>query len=336
MGWKQGDIVITMAFDRMGRRVEMRTVKNGAETLQRFVYDNYLCVQQLRGADNALFHSYVWEPIATRPLIFLPAAPSPAYYFHDGNKNVSDLVSLFDSAIHYAYTTFGTSRASALSENPFGFSSEFYNKLLNLSYYNYRHYNSLDGRFNTYDPIGEVAFLVHAEIYFSKESNSVASIREKFGEIFLSYASNKYEFVRNSSPFAYDFCGLNRADCHPPMVWQQSPTGIVPPVDGCSAPRMLPGAPNDPGWFLDVNFTDVCNQHDLCYSDCNTSKQDCDENFRVALLGYCQQRYPTNWLQRNRCNTWARAYFQGVDWGGNEPYNNRQNLNCHCACPKKE
>ena len=45
--WQSGDTVITMAFDRMGRRVEMRTVKDGAETLQRFVYDNYLCIQQL-------------------------------------------------------------------------------------------------------------------------------------------------------------------------------------------------------------------------------------------------------------------------------------------------
>ena len=49
--WQSGDTVITMAFDRMGRRVEMRTVKDGAETLQRFVYDNYLCIQQLRGAN---------------------------------------------------------------------------------------------------------------------------------------------------------------------------------------------------------------------------------------------------------------------------------------------
>ena len=53
----------------------MRTVKGGEETLQRFVYDNYLCIQQLRGADNALFHSYIWNPtelIATRPLSSSP------------------------------------------------------------------------------------------------------------------------------------------------------------------------------------------------------------------------------------------------------------------------
>ena len=157
--WQSGDTVITMAFDRMGRRIEMRTVKDGEETLQRFVYDNYLCIQQLRGADNALFHSYVWdptEPIATRPLVFLPAASSLSYYFHDGNKNVSDLVDAHGSVVHYAYTPFGTSITSAPSENPYRFSSEMCDDELRLSYYNYRHYNALYGSWVTRDLMGEV------------------------------------------------------------------------------------------------------------------------------------------------------------------------------------
>ena len=162
--WQSGDTVITMAFDRMGRRVEMRTMKDGAETLQRFVYDNYLCVQQLRGADNALFHSYVWdptEPIATRPLVFQPASGEVAYYFHDGNKNVSDLVDIHGSVVHYDYTAFGVAIVSTLSENPVGFSSEFYDISLGLVYYNYRHYNPFisNGFIGYFSPIvsGEVS-----------------------------------------------------------------------------------------------------------------------------------------------------------------------------------
>ena len=154
--WQSGDTVITMAFDRMGRRVEMRTVKDGEETLQRFVYDNYLCIQQLRGADNALFHSYVWdptEPIATRPLIFRPASGVLSYYFHDGNKNVSDLVDIQGSVVHYDYTAFGNPTASSASDNPFRFSSELYDEVLGLAYYNYRHYNYREGRWLTRDPI---------------------------------------------------------------------------------------------------------------------------------------------------------------------------------------
>ncbi len=111
--WTQGDTIITMAFDRLGRRVEMRTVKDGEEALQRFVYDNYLCIQRLRGTDNALYQSYVWnptEPIATRFLVFQPAAGEIAYYFHDGNKNVSEVFyhALQNGiAAHYDYAPFG-------------------------------------------------------------------------------------------------------------------------------------------------------------------------------------------------------------------------------------
>ena len=146
--WQSGDTVITMAFDRMGRRVEMRTQSADSDLLQRFVYDNYLCIQQLRDADNALYHAYTWdptEPIATRPLVFLPFSGVLSCYFHDGNKNVSDLVDTQGNTVHYAYTPFGTPTASACSENPFRFSSEFYDTTLSISYYNYRHYSDVYG-----------------------------------------------------------------------------------------------------------------------------------------------------------------------------------------------
>ena len=152
--WQSGDTVITMVFDRMGRRGEMRTVKDGEETLQRFVYDNYLCILQLRGADNALFHSYVWdptEPIATRPLIFIPSGGEVSYYFHDGNKNVSDLVDTQGNIVHYDYVSFGAPTASAPSESPYRFSSEVYDDGLGLVYYNYRHFSSDKGRWLSRD-----------------------------------------------------------------------------------------------------------------------------------------------------------------------------------------
>ncbi len=160
--WQSGDTVITMAFDRMGRRVEMRTQSVASVLLQRFVYDNYLCVQQLRTPSNALFHSYTWdptEPIATRPLVFLPASGEKAYYFHDGNKNVSDLVSLSGAAAHYDYTPFGPTAVHFPSEIPFGFSSEYYDAILDLIYYNYRHYCPAFCKWASRNPIGEKSLL---------------------------------------------------------------------------------------------------------------------------------------------------------------------------------
>ncbi len=171
--WQSGGTVITMAFDRMGRRVEMRTVKDGEETLQRFVYDNYLCVQRLNAAnDNAVRTEFVWdptEPIATRPLVMRAKNWGlNLFYTHDGNKNVSEVFyhALQDGiAAHYDYAPFGavtrTSRATRvtnrdlIAENPFRFSSEYYDVTAGLTYYNYRHYQYLIGRWANRDPLGE-------------------------------------------------------------------------------------------------------------------------------------------------------------------------------------
>ena len=180
--WESGDTVITMAFDRMGRRVEMRTVKGGEETLQRFVYDNYLCVQQLRGTDNTIFQSYVWdptEPIATRPLRFtMSTFGLDAYYFHDGNKNVTDLVAT-DGTLraHYNYTPFGVLISAVdstsfpfTSANPFRFSSEVSDSSLGLVYYNYRHYNPILGRWVRRDPIAFVQGALYSTFGNSPEN----------------------------------------------------------------------------------------------------------------------------------------------------------------------
>ena len=195
--WQSDDTVITMAFDRMGRRVEMRTVKGGEETLQRFVYDNYLCVQQLRGTDNTIFQSYVWdptEPIATRPLVFLPTSGEKAYYFHDGNKNVSNLMDIQGGIVHYDYAPFGLPTSSASSENPFCFSSEFYDSSLGLSYYNYRHYNPCDTRWIGLDYI---------------------------------QGFNGYLFCKNTPLTLFDWLGL--LSLREAVVQEMDERGIVPP-----------------------------------------------------------------------------------------------------------
>ena len=177
--WEQGDVVITMNFDRMGRRVFYKEEVNGEVTKHhRFVYDNYLCVQKLDALNNnSQINLFVWDPtesVATRPL-FMVANPGnyKLFYTFDGNKNVSELVH-FESrngiAAHYDYAPFGavtravnTSTISARDfylENPFRFSSEYHEDTLGLVYYNYRHYNPIDGRWCGRDPIGERSSLL--------------------------------------------------------------------------------------------------------------------------------------------------------------------------------
>ena len=155
-----------MTFDHQGRRREyLEVAANGmTNSSKHFTYDNYLqiasCNLQLATYNSQLF---VWdptEPVATRPLAFYQPNASPQLYAHDGNKNVSELVSVNNGTItaHYEYSSFGevilSSGDFALS-NPFRFSSEYADDALGLVYYNWRHYNPCDGRWMGRDSIGE-------------------------------------------------------------------------------------------------------------------------------------------------------------------------------------
>lgn len=115
--------VMTMSYDRMGRRV----TKGG----ERFVYDGYLNIGQT-----------VWdptEPVATRPLVWL-GEDGLACFFHDGNKNVVDFVptGIAPSACHYAYTPFGMDTGSVGDPNPWRFSSEWQDEEMCVIYYNHQ------------------------------------------------------------------------------------------------------------------------------------------------------------------------------------------------------
>ena len=170
--WSCGSTNITMKFDRMGRRVEYIETMNGAtNTHYRFVYDGFLCIQRLDAlSNNTVDLAFGWdptEPVATRPLWMQRVSGTyNFFYFHDGNKNVSDLVS-YQSVrgvpAHYEYAPFGaltdatTNTAftafNAATTNPFRFSSEYADAALGLVYYNYRHYEPVTGRWLSRDPL---------------------------------------------------------------------------------------------------------------------------------------------------------------------------------------
>jgi RHS repeat-associated protein len=158
--------LITMSFDHQGRRREyLEVAANGTTNRHNhFTYDNYLQIAnhnlQLSAHNSQLF---VWdptEPVATRPLVFYQPNAPPQLYAHDGNKNVSELVSLDNGTIsaHYEYASFGEvilSSGDLALINPFRFSSEYSDDVLGLVYYNYRHYEPVMGRWMNRDPIEE-------------------------------------------------------------------------------------------------------------------------------------------------------------------------------------
>ncbi len=164
--------------DAAGRRTEiarsgtaMSETVGGAVTDSNFsfVYDGYLCIQRLNATTRNVKLIFTWDPlekVATRPLMVEKPGKYKMHVTHDGNKNVSELVFFSGGsgiAAHYEYAPFGAVTASTRSTsltaydfrtyNPFRFSSEYADDTLGLLYYNYRHYNPMDGRWTSRDPL---------------------------------------------------------------------------------------------------------------------------------------------------------------------------------------
>ena len=165
--WSNATAVVAMDYDRMGRRVWYKSI-SGTQTnaFSKFVYDGYLCVQRLDGFTGEVEQEYAWDPtetVATRPLKWTLTDLGRTFcYFHDGNKNVSDVIDASDATLvaHYDYAPFGAVTVATgpmADANPYRFSSEYHDAALGCVTYNYRHYNPLDGRWMNRDPFGEAS-----------------------------------------------------------------------------------------------------------------------------------------------------------------------------------
>ncbi|MEG0837460.1 MAG: RHS repeat-associated core domain-containing protein, partial [Akkermansia sp.] len=102
-------------------------------------------------------------------------------YAHDLTKNVTELYKT-DGTLEaaYDYTPYGSVTQHGINNQPFQWSSEVYDSELGLVYYNYRHYNPMDGRWINRDPIAEQG------------------------------GQNLYEFIKNRCNFSIDILGKNR------------------------------------------------------------------------------------------------------------------------------
>ena len=192
----QGSKRVECRYDYLNRRVE-KAVYEG-ETLmskKRFIYNGYLQIAEL-DAMNAtdtvapvLRKTYLWdplEPIATRVLAMSVYDETGAYvedlYFtHDALKNTTALFGIqAGRRALYEYGPYGSAvkmEGNAAELNPFRFSSEYFDEETELVQYNFRYYNSQDGRWIGRDLQGENVWL------------------------------NRYNFVNNAPTLAIDLKG---------------------------------------------------------------------------------------------------------------------------------
>ena len=148
----ESNTVVECQYDSMGRRTYKKVTVNGSVTLhQRYIYRGYLQIAclDLTRSHHPVMWLVTWDPtqpVATRPLAIRINGTWYTYGW-DLTKNICELYS--SSGIistTYTYTPFGSVTASGSLTQPIQWSSEVWDRELGLVYYNYRHYNTLNGR----------------------------------------------------------------------------------------------------------------------------------------------------------------------------------------------
>ena len=151
--------VVECGYDSMGRRYMKKMTVNGTVTLHhRYIYRGYLqiaCCDLKRSAHPVLW-LITWdpaEPMATRPL----AIQKDGTWYCYGLDITKNMWELFGSSGYirtaYDYTPYGGVTEEGDVAQPVQWSSEMYDAELALVYYNFRHYNPMDGRWINRDPI---------------------------------------------------------------------------------------------------------------------------------------------------------------------------------------
>ena len=166
-------------YDFAGRRIEKRVLNLDTSvetTARRFVYDGWNLIAELDGAGSAIVRSYTWGldladslgetggvGALLRITTYSSGSPSGSYFpAYDANGNITALLSAStgDPAAVYEYDPFGNPVRqevidSAVTDQPFRFSTKYTDAETGLVYYGYRYYEPRNGRFLGRDPLGE-------------------------------------------------------------------------------------------------------------------------------------------------------------------------------------
>ncbi len=236
--------VVTMSYDHMGRR---RT-KNSKS----FYYNDYLQVADNEG------NRYIWDPTettATRPLAWMQG-DTVSYYTHDGNKNVSEVVSASgDIAAHYEYAPFGATilqNGTSASTNSWRFSSEYAEDDTATIYYNYRHYEPVMGRWLSRDPIEEdggmneyLFVLNNSSLWFDRLGMHPSSYYNKYDNPTIAARKRGRYINPRSKRESREYCGCVCKICDQ-GEWKYFTTQTAGTTMGCQ-PDDAP-CPSDSVW----------------------------------------------------------------------------------------
>ena len=197
------------------------------------------------------------------------------YPLYDGKGNVTTLLDANQSvAASYAYDPFGLPVAkSGVIEQPYRFSSKMFDEKTGLSYFGYRYYLPLLGRWLNRDPLGEAGGI------------------------------NLYAFVQNNSVNYVDPYGLWRT--HPRYgnwggeAWSGGTTGSEGPTDSMDACFK-----QHDHCYDDINKVGICSTR----KNCDKELVACLYGLPANSSDWMHP--PSNPIYAGFYRTWALSYFQ--------------------------
>jgi len=248
---QNGDKKLEFIYDYLGRRVErtLSTYSASAWSVtdrRRFIYYNWLCLVEYSvdgsGDLDDVLYKYSWgldlggsgaNPqvdtaggigglLACRDV----GASKNYFYFYDGNGNVGQLVDRADGSIDakYEYDAYGNTiiKSGAFADdNPYRFSTKYFDEASSLYYYGYRYYSPRLGRWLNRDPIEERSFETLLDLLgqsvpthdFSQISPTNFRLASEWLRLAFASAEACYSFVGNAPSVHTDFLGLAYNTC---------------------------------------------------------------------------------------------------------------------------
>jgi RHS repeat-associated protein len=219
-----GDALIaSYRYDSMSRRIYKQTTalapQGAGEAV--FVYDgwNLVCEYSISNNQASVTRAYTWGLdlsgslqgaggvgglLAIENKTFGSSLQGVYYPLYDGNGNV--LATLEDSgsstsvADAYHYDPFGKMLLSVGdSDNPFRFSTKYFDKETGFYYYGYRYYDPVTGRWPSRDPLGDLSFFES----YTKDLNDAA-----VSHFYRESLKMPYLMIDNQIVNKYDIHGL--------------------------------------------------------------------------------------------------------------------------------
>jgi RHS repeat-associated protein len=174
-----GTTKVECSYDYMGRRVEKKvfTYTSGSWLLDSdsfFIYDGWNLISELSAPSSPLPAQkyYICGQDLSQTLqgaggiggliASIDNSTNKMYYYlYDANGNVGQLIDAADGSLtaHYEYDPYGnllTKSGSYSDQNPYRFSTKYFDNESGLLYYGYRYYSPSLGRWLNRDPINEL------------------------------------------------------------------------------------------------------------------------------------------------------------------------------------